>query len=285
MTETTVWIDPDGVSTTLDVNWDVSGRFMPPIRFISEGVPGEDGEFFREVTHGPRDFLMSVDLSAATESALRLLLRSFVKSMNPKRGRGKVRVTSPVGDQREINCWYSAGLEMEERLGDNSGPNWQQVPLKMRALDPYWYDVSPTSQTFAVTTLVPSFFPIFPLKLTASELAVDDSIDNTGDEETWPVWTIEGPGSGIKLSNLSTGEFIWLPSVNLVAGQTLVIDTRPGYKSVVIDSTVSAYSELSNDSVLWALAEGTNSVRLEMSGADDSLSGLSVSYYRKFLSP
>lgn len=282
--EVTKWIDPDGTVFTLEVDWDVSGRFMPPIRFVSEGVPGQPGEFFREADHEPRDFVMTVDLTAANDVALRTLLRSFVASMDPKRGPGKIRVTSPLGDQREITCWYSAGLEMEEKLG-NSGPDWQRVPLKMRALDPYWYDVNPTSKTFTVATLVPSFFPIFPLKLTASELAVDDNIDNTGDVDAWPVWTVNGPGAGIKLSNLTTGKAVYFPDLVLVDGQQLVVDTRPGVKSTVIDETTNAYSALSQSSSLWSLERGVNIIRLEMSGADDEMSGLELVYHRRFLSP
>jgi phage-related protein len=284
LTESTAWIDPDGVTWPLEVDWDVSGRFMPRVEFVSDGVPGQPGEFFREARHGVREFMLSVDITGTTEANLRSTLRSFVASMDPTRGAGRIRVTSPVGDQREIVCRYSAGLEMEERLG-GSGPNWQQAAIKFVAHDPYWYDVSPTSKTFTVTALVPSFFPIFPLRLTASELAVDDTVDNTGDVAAWPVWTVNGPGSGIKLSNLTTGRLIYLPSTTLVAGQTLVIDTRPGYKSTVIDSTTNSYSALSADSSLWALERGVNIVRLEMSGADNDYSGLTLSYHRRFLSP
>lgn len=283
--EVTTWIDPGGSSTVLDVNWTRSGRFMPPIRFVSDGVPGQPGEFFREASHGARDFLMSVDLSAASDVALRALLRSFVGSMDPTRGSGKIRVTAPGGDQREITCWYSAGLELDESLGETSGLSWQQVPLKMRALDPYWYDVSPTSQTFPVTTLVPSFFPIFPLKLTASELAVDSNVNNTGDVNAWPVWTVTGPGSQVKLSNLTTGKNIYFGSLSLDAGQKLVIDTRPGVKTSVIDATSNAYDQLSTTSSFWALERGLNIIRLEMSGADNLLSGLEMQYYRRFLTP
>jgi hypothetical protein len=285
VTETTVWIDPDGVSTTLEVNWDVSGRFMPPIRFVSEGVPGQPGEFFRDVSHGPRDFLMAVDLTAATEPALRTLMRSFVASMDPTRGSGKVRVTSPVGDQREIACWYSAGLEMEEKLGDNSGPTWQQVPLKMRAIDPYWYDVSAQSQSFATAVNTASFFPFFPLKLTSSEIAVDDEVTNDGDVASWPQWTITGPGSVIKLSNLTTGKYTYFPTGSLLSGQSIYIDTRPGVKSVTYDDGSNAYPAMSTGSSLWPLERGVNAIRLEMSGADNVLSELNLTYYRRYLSP
>ena len=224
MTEVVQWIDPDGVITTLE-HMSFSNRFMPKMRFDADGVPGQPGEVFREVEHGSREFGVVFDVVASGESATRTAIRDMIRKLNPKRGAGRIRVLSPVGDQREIVCRYSGGGELEEKVGDDSGPDWQRFPITFLAHDPYWYDVSAIEQTFTITAAAPSFFPILPIHLSASELAVDSSVDNTGDEDAWPVWTITGPGSGIKLTNQTTGRFTWLPGLALAAGQVLVIDT------------------------------------------------------------
>lgn len=284
MTEVVQLIDADGVTTTLE-HMEFSNRFMPPVRFDAAGVPGQPGEVFLEVEHGPREFGVVFDVVAAGEANTRTAIREMVKKLNPKRGAVRIRVTSPVGDQREIVCRYSGGAGLVEKVGDDSGPDWQQFPVTFLAHDPYWYDVSPIEQTFTITAAAPNFFPILPIHLAASELAVDSSVDNTGDVKAWPVWTVNGPGSGIKLSNLSTGKYVWLSSLALAAGQTLVVDTRPGAKTVVVDGTTNVYSSLSVDSSLWEFETGVNIVRLEMSGADNDVSGLTMRYYRRFLSP
>jgi phage-related protein len=284
VTEVVQWIDPDGVTTTLE-HMSFSNRFMPKVVFDADGVPGQPGEVFREVEHGPREFGVVFDVVASGESATRTAVREMVKKLNPKRGPGTLRVTSPVGDQRQIVCRYSAGAELDEKVGDDSGPDWQRFPAVFIAHDPYWYDVSPIEQSFVITAQAPNFFPILPIHLAASELAVDSSVDNTGDVQAWPVWTITGPGSGIKLSNLTTGRFTWLPSLVLAAGQVLVIDSRPGAKSVFVDGSVNAYAYLSNDSSMWPFDVGMNGIRLEMSGADNVVSQLTMRYYRRFLSP
>lgn len=284
MTEVVQWIDPDGVTTTLE-HMSFSNRFMPRLRFDSDGVPGQPGEVFREVEHGSREFGVVFDVVASGESATRVAVRDMVKKLNPKRGAGRIRVTSPVGDQREIVCRCSGGAELEEKVGEDSGPDWQRFPVTFLAHDPYWYDVSPIEQTFTITAASPNFFPILPINLAASELAVDSSVDNTGDVSAWPVWTISGPGSGIKLSNLSTGQYTWFPSLALAAGQSLVVDSRPGAKSVMVDGATNVYSYLSVDSSLWSYITGVNIIRLEMSGADNDVSGLEMRYYRRFLSP
>lgn len=284
MTEVVQWIGPDGVSTTLE-HMEFTNRFMPPVKFDADGVPGQPGEVFREVEHGTREFGVVFDVVASGESNTRAAIRAMVKKLDPKKGPGRFRVTSPVGDQREITCRYSGGAGLVEKVGDDSGPDWQQFPTTFLAHDPYWYDTSPIEQTFTITADAPNFFPILPIHLAASELAVVSSTDNSGDVEAWPVWTITGPGSGIKLSNLTTGRFTWLPSLVLAAGQVLVIDSNPGAKSVFVDGSVNAYPALSNDSSLWPFDIGMNGVSLEMSGADNAVSELSMRYYRRYLSP
>jgi hypothetical protein len=284
VTEVLQWIDPLGVATTLDVEWEVSGRFMPKIETQVDGVPGQPGGLLREARHGMREFLVTVWQSAGSDTALRTALRAFVKAMDPVRGNGKIRVTSPLGDQREITCRYATGLGMDEKLGDASGPDYQKIPVGFVAYDPYWYDVSPTSKTFALTSL-PSFFPFFPFHLTASQLVVDDTVNNGGDVGTWPVWTITGPGSAVTLRNSTTGLLISIPSIALTAGQILTIDTRPGVKSVTLNDGTSLFSTIDHTvSQLWSLQDGVNAIRLEMTGIT-AASALSVSYYQRYLSP
>lgn len=283
MTETVQWVDPDGAMYTLDVDWSVAGRFMPKIIFESDAVPRQPGEFFRFVSHGTREFLCPFDVQGTSEADLRTNIRSMIAAMDPTRGTGKIRVTSPVGDQREINCHVSSGLDLQETLGDNSGPTWQRFPATFLAHDPYWYDTNTTTQTFTVGTGA-LFFPFFPLKLTASEIAVDSTVNNTGDVECWPVWQIVGPGSVVKLRNLTTGKDLYFPLVNLAAGTSIFIDTRPGYKTVNFHDGSNAYIWLSETSSLWPFVRGTNTIRLEMSGTTAS-SSLSLTYAKRYLSP
>lgn len=284
MAEVCEWIDPDGVTYELDVDWSVAGRFMPKIEFQSEASPGQSGEFFRDVKHGAREFLLPFDVVGTSESDLRVQMRNMVASMDPKRGSGRVRITSPVGDQREITCRVASGLEGTETLGEQSGPTWHRFPATFMAFDPYWYDISPQSQTFEIVDM-PPFFPIFPISLTESELLVDSEVVNTGDVEAWPIWTITGPGSVIRLENLTTEKFISFPLGALESGQKLYIDTRPGVKSVLLEDGVSAYVAMSMDSSLWELKRGSNEIRLSMTGMDAEVSSLDLSYHRRYLSP
>lgn len=281
--EISQWIDPDGNSTTLDVDWNASGRFMPAIAFATTGVPGQPGERVREVRHGVKEFTIRLTLVTNDEPSLRQAQRNLVTAMNPARGPGTLRVTSTIGDVREILCYYADGLGMEEKE-ETSGPNMQQADVTFRAFEPYWRDVSETSQTFSIG-VTPTFFPIFPIRLTSSQIAADAAVVNAGDVETWPVWQIAGPGSAITLRNLTTGKSLTLATTPLVAGESITIDTRPGYKTLTKSDGTSVFADLTTTSSLWPLIVGSNAIRLEMGGAIAGSSSLQINYRQRYLSP
>lgn len=286
MSETVTWIDPVGVSTTLNggvdifTEWNVSGRFAPPSRFDEEGIPEGDGSRLRAVRHETRDFSLPVWVEAPDQGSLRTAVRSLVSALNPKRGDGIIRVTTPVGDQREIVCRVVTGLEGVERIGDTSGVWAQAFPLVFRSHNPYWRDISDIGATYTVGT--PStFFPFFPIRLSNAQVFTDAAPDNIGDVDAWPVWTLTGPGSTIYLRNLTTGYLLNLDTV-LGVGETAVIDTKA--KTVTGGSGANLFADLSNDSYLWPLEPGVNSVRIEMAGAT-AASSVTLAFRPHYLSP
>jgi hypothetical protein len=292
MAETIVWVDPDGVSTTLHggsgmfAAWNVSGRFSPPTRFEEEGIPEGDGSRLRAVHHGPNDIVLPVWVQAATDAALRTSVRALVSSMNPKRGDGILRITSPLGDQREVVCRVVTGLEGAERIGDTTGDAAQLLPLVFRAHDPYWQDTSDTvSGPWTVGSSPGSFFPLFPLRLASSEVFAQVTVVNTGDEDAWPVWTVTGPGANPKLKNLTTGKTLDLASYTIAAGEVVTIDTRPtgaNRKTVQSSTTGNLYSKLTAVSALWSFVRGSNSVSIEM-GSATSASSVQVARRHRYL--
>ncbi|SEF34412.1 Phage tail protein [Amycolatopsis pretoriensis] len=283
--EITTWIDASGSATVLDVDLDASGRFMPEPAFISNAVPGAPGERLRSARHSVHDFTIRVVISGANEPAVRASLRALMTAMDPTRGDGIIRVQSPLGDTREIVCRYVGGLGLDEKVG-NTGPQVQFADVKFRAFDPFWRDPSDVVTAPYVVGVTPTFFPFFPIRLTASEIAVDTSITNGGDTEAWPVWQITGPGSSIVLRNLTTGKLLQFTSLVLGASEFVTIDTRPEAVTQVVKSDgTQIFYDLTATSSLWSLAVGLNAIRLEMATAAAGSSSLVLSYRQKYVSP
>lgn len=276
------WIDADGTPLTLSVEWDTSERYMPPVVFEEDGVPQQPGMRLRDTRFDVRDFPLTLWMTASSDANLRILLRNYVVAMNPRRGPGKVRFTSPTGDVREITCSYKSGLGIVEKLGTTSGIQAQRATVVFRAHDPFYSDTSDISEMFT-TSVIPNFFPIFPLRLSTSQVLIDTTINNNGDLDAWPVITIVGPGSVIKLTNLTTGLFMDFTVGTLGAGQSVIVDTRPKYK-LATSMGVNVFPYLSSTSSLWPLVVGNNSIRLEMSGATAGVSQMTFAYRRRWLS-
>lgn len=282
------WIDPDGVTTVLSadgtraVQWNVTGLLSPPTRFDEDGVPEMSGARLRSVQHEVREVFLPVWVKGTSAADLRVQVRSLVSSLNPLRGDGRLRVTSPIGDQRELVCRVSSGLEGVERLGDTTGIWMQQLPLMFRVWDPYWQDISDTASGPWIAGMAPaSFFPLFPLRLSSSEIFAAVAITNSGDVDAWPVWTVMGPGSGISLQNLTTG-YTLLLNATLSSGESVTIDTRPGVKAVTKSDGTNLYPNLSATSSLWPLQRGVNSVQVSMGGST-SVTSVTMRHRNKYL--
>lgn len=287
MRESLVFIAPTGDripltgQETAETEKGVTGRFMPPVSFIEEETFGRAGARIRNVKIGPREIPVPQWFRGDTDVELRQAMRQLVNRLLPTRGDGQLENTGPDGEVRLLTCRYSTGLSMNETK-EEAGVVWQRAVIVFRAAeDPYWYAAAPTELDFA-TGPPPTFFPIFPLRLARSSVFGGVIIDNPGDVEAWPIWTITGPGANLTILSNTTGESLALDTV-LAAGDEVVIDTRPGVKTVTRGG-VNLYGDLADDASLFALVDGPNDLVVELDGATEA-SAVSLSYRPAYLAP
>lgn len=280
------WIDAYGNEYPLNIdnNFKVlsgmTGRFMPPVSFVEDEVPFQDGTLFRNVKVKSRDIDIPLLIKADNEIGLRQKVRDCLRMFNPKIGDGRIKATAADGSQRELFCRYSGGLEGKE---DRSfkGLVWMNLILVFHAFDPYWYDSSSIVQTFKINESPGLFFPILPLRLASSTVFADVTIDNTGDVETWPEWIITGPCDSVVLSNITTGETTNL-EISLEVGETITIDTSPFVKTITKSDGTNLFYTMTDDSSLWALEAGNNNIQIEMDNATSD-SSVQITYRNKYL--
>ncbi|WP_035430856.1 phage distal tail protein [Bacillus sp. UNC322MFChir4.1] len=281
--EVIVWIDAYGMEHILTNQADIaisigpSGRYMPPIEHIEDEVPFQAGSILREIKVKAREMDFPVEINGKTQMDIRNKLRELLRIFNPLKGDGKIKSISPDGSQREIVCRYKGGLEIKE-----SGRIWERFVLVLKAFDPFWYDTTTNVQTFSPGQPA-TFFPFLPLRLTSSSVFADVTINNLGDVETWPEWIVKGPGENIVLRNMTTGEITHLET-SLEVGESLIINTMPYVKTVIKNDGTNLYSTLTDDSSLWALQDGQNSIRIEMSNTTNG-SSVQLSYRNRYWGP
>jgi phage-related protein len=98
--------------------------------------------------------------------------------------------------------------------------------------------------------------------------------------EAWPLWTIVGPAVNPTLTNNTTGKSIAL-TISLTVGQSLTIDTRPGFKTITRENGSNQFSAASPASSLWSLARGLNTITLSVTGSSGA-SQLQLQYKQRY---
>jgi hypothetical protein len=279
------FIDPAGtewplMSGAVEVEFGVEGRYMPPVESVIEQVPQQPGGRRRQTVFGVREIVLPIEVFESTQTDLRTRLRQLTVAFDPTRGDGILRSTAPDGSVRQITCRYAQGMELVEGL-DLLG-NVQRAALVFTAVDPFWYDTAPTTLTF--TTGVQRAFlsaAFLPLALNSDTILGTQTITNDGDAEAWPVWTVHGPCTSIRIANDTTGQVIDLP-VALTDTQSVVIDTRPFRKTVRRDDGTNLYGSLTAASSLWSLPRGASQVSIELPGAG-AASYVTPTWFRRWL--
>jgi phage-related protein len=258
--ETHEWRSALGDTIRFVTRTDALQRMMMPVTIHSIKVPGAQGGRFREARHEER--LATIPVVAPGPQAGRDELRRWAKALDPLKGEGTLTVVVGPYAGRQLVCAYETGLQdLAEEW-----PGLGLTTLAFRACDPYWQDASESSAVATITSTAYPWFPFAgswaaqPLILGASDVFAQLSINNIGDVDAWPVITVKGPGTDLHLTNQTTGADLLLSGA-IAAGSTVVIDSRPGRKTVTIDG-FNAFSRLTATSSLWPLIAGTNRVSI-----------------------
>jgi hypothetical protein len=264
----------------------VSGRdglFAPPTRPIEQDIPLSPGAVLKYLKLDPREVQLYVLIKSSGEAALEQARRSLINQLNPTRGTGTLRYVGEDATTRDLFCICVDGLSGVESE-QSRGPGWHLFSLRFRALDPFWYDALATVSTFSQGAAVAFFGNPWlgnPWRISSSGVLSSFAVNNDGDVEAWPVWTITGPGTNPILTNSTTSKSISC-TITLTAGQSLIINTSPGVKTILRENNTSQFSTLSATSELWPLVRGANTVALTMSGTT-SASSIQLQYKRRWL--
>lgn len=278
--------DPRGVTTQMS-DWErgwllqpgAKGLDMPQYQFTTDESPGIDGYALRSVRAQGKEIILPLAFWANdSRDAYKERRRAFIKSLNPKRGVGTLTLTEPNGAVRTIGAYYANGLEGDEST-DAAGERWCINAITFAVPSPYWIGAE-QSMSFKSGT-GGTFFPILPVTVGDSQVLGDVTIDNDGDDDAYPVWTIKGPATSINLTNNTTGATLVLTRT-IIATDTIVIDTRERRQTALLNGVTNLWPDLSSASDLWPLQEGINACNLTVSGSTSATS-VTLSYQPRYL--
>lgn len=239
------------VTTSVDIG-------TPDLREVTQNLPDADGTLDLTQRVGARAITMSVALLDGPWAA-----QDLYDQLAPFLAAGR-RVTLEVGTTAD-----RPGRRIVARRGGDVNQPWRRPGQVVLALPwrtvgyPFWLGEEHTLDV-AARPPAPGIIPPLTPPITVP-VNPDDSrtATNLGNQPAHWTAVVNGPCRVPRLRNETTGEEVVLTGLNLLAGQTAVVDSFA--KSVTVDGTSRAAS---TGSKWWQLAPGES--RLSVPAATSS---------------
>lgn len=269
------WVDANGTVRSLSGNGSVNvevgerGTGLASTQVQADKLPYFSGTVVRHLAVQPITTELPLLLTAASASAqeaLRSSVRQWFKTGNEQtRTPGYLRVTRQGGTQRQRAYYYVSGLEGDyatERMGET----WESVVVELYAPDSAATDIDYTEETYALADLP----------------AV--TLNNAGDLEAYPIWSIVGGFTAVTIANFSTGESF---TVTLTTTDTLIADTRPAAtrtQPALYTETdgVNRFGSMTAGFALWKLQPGVNDVSIQITGGSAADTEVTVGWLQRY---
>lgn len=274
------------------------GTGMPPIEYITERGPYQDGESVDDFFLQPRIMQYVIRQNFCSRDAYWAGRAALLDALRPNRGvSGVIRKYLSNGAKRDFTVAILEGPKFEAQ----NPKEWQQwsfqevirfIAHNPVAFDPEQHDVEfirtastgfPYTFPFAFTIPSELEFPIeFPIEFYGFD--VEHTIEYAGNYKEYPQVVITGPVRDYaEIVNETTGKALKLQGYEIAAGETVTFDLTYGRVRVfdAAGNNLSNYARES-DLVEFCLEPGDNLVHAVMYGAG-AASKVNVTYHDRYI--
>ena len=277
-----------GAGTAVQVI-ETTGLGRPPVRESDVDQPSMDGQFAGPDYWGGRQVQFDAAIrvpgnpGACHDWVAQLQAATDATAVRLVGGQGMVlRIKRPGRPVKRLTV-RARKLDPEYRQVIHG---YVPLDLEFLAHDPTFYadDVSTTEIPLGWLTGGGFAAPIVaPIYVQDGTVAADRPgwVVNAGDADAWPVLRVFGPCANVTILNAQTGRTLALPTLNLLTGQWIEIDTRPGYRTVTRENGGNASTYLSPASRIdlfslspgqtemrWTAFDNTNTARMRVTWRD-----------------
>lgn len=243
----------------------MQGFEYPSVNASIEDISGMSGAVFVNSKFGRRPLswegILSEDVLASRRNLERVCRAGSLKTI-------KFETCDDLQLQAEVEV---LSLTMPYQWGR------QKYLIQAVAPDSRFYSQELVSVDIGETSLrggasIP--FPSIPLAIPLSTADIsNDVVHNFGSEETEPIFTITGPGTGFNVTNVTTGEsFVYAGTLD--ADDVIEINVRDG--TVTLNGITNAYEDFTGDFI--KLAPGDNQFEFSIDSDGDLTTNLNVTY-------
>jgi hypothetical protein len=221
-----------------------------------------DGAVWRSTRKQSRDFDIPLVVFGSSRPDLESRLRQLARALSDRQGQPTLRAVYPSGEEWAIKVNFVAGAETT--YGEDGNNLFARWPMTWQAPDPYW--VSNTIVSFAVGSsggqgLLPE---LDELNVSSSQALGNVTLDNPGDVDAYPVWTLEGPFTDVVITRGGVG---FTYNEELLVGESVVIDAKA---ATVLSGSTNKYEFLGSAPKLFAIPAGPSEISLVANGADSN---------------
>lgn len=198
-------------------------------------------------------------------------------------------IQTPNGNERSIVVRADPGLTFPSQSNDNS---WNiRENLDFLAFDPLFFDAAETTISMTASTQLQLIFPItFPITFgTSDEFLTTGAITYTGTWKSYPIITITGPYTRANIQHVELGINISL-SVAILAGESRIINLKPGAQSITDGSGNNKFSDLGagSDLVDFAILPdpeitgGIQTITVQLVDGVAGVSTATIEYFNRY---
>lgn len=221
----------------------IKGLGMPDVKFQVTENAGRDGQRMRDFRRNARTVFIPVRFKGAAGTDVMGVQRRFWRALGLGQY-GTLVATTPDGVTRSLRCRFEDDGNYAYTL-DPFTAFTTTIGLTLTADDPYWYgnrvtasySLDPSTQVNffgggdpAATNSGPPFY------LSASTGTQSYTVDNPGDVDAWPLWSIVGPAVSFQVG---IGSRTIAGAITIPADRTLLIDTNPNAQTAVLVDTAA----------------------------------------------
>ena len=258
----------------------VRGLGMPDSDDWVTAAPMLHGQRFRGFRIKPREIFWPILVYGARDQEWIDRDGAFWQTMRPD-VTGVWTVTAPDASRRSITCRFSGVTDGYDR--DPSAAGVVAYGVTLVADDPFWRGPTVSAGPWSAPNAQPFFGgavggsgPL--LYVSARSGSGGATVNNPGDVEAWPVWTITGPATSATVA--VGGAPVGMPFA-LAAGEVLTIDTDPTVLAATSSLSGDKTRALSAATVFAPIPAGANrGLSAAISGTGSVRVSFTPRYYR-----
>lgn len=258
-----------------EIVFDDNGDFVLTVGLSGMGIPStvvriddsaSDGGVWRFSKRGIREMDLPIVVFGEDRIAVESNLRRLANLLHDLSSSTTLRASYSTGEVWELSeGHYVAGAETTK--GEDAGQAWSRWVVTMQFANPFWIRQQTESFSVGVPDTGRSLIPYFAeMRVTGSQAIGEIDIENVGDVDAYPVWTLKGPADFVEISSQSGLSFTY--DAVIPAETTITVNTAAG---TVVDQTgANMYSNLGPSPKLFTLPAGNSTVNVEATGAETS---------------